>query len=240
MSFDASIAASRGYSIRLPRPLWVGVSAGVLILAGIVLRVGLPIYRQHVAIAEVERVAGHVFTREVRPAWAKGWFPETRIWGFDAIERVDLSECQFADRVLVQLRLMRGLANVLDYSTMFPGGLGGQRGYASLELGGANITDASLLYLNGLRGLEALTLRNTRVTDTGLTHLRSLDELMVLDLSGTQVTDSGLIHLIDLPNLSLLDVSNTSVTEDAVAALKDQFAELDRRSGALPHLSVQR
>src|SRR5262249_61895470 len=61
-------------SIRLPRPLWIGMGAIVLVLTTIALRVGVPIYRQQVAIREIERLGGWVVTEERGPNWLRRWF----------------------------------------------------------------------------------------------------------------------------------------------------------------------
>jgi hypothetical protein len=40
------------HSIRLPRPLWIGVATGVLVIVALSLRFGIPTYRQRAAIGE--------------------------------------------------------------------------------------------------------------------------------------------------------------------------------------------
>ena len=215
----------RRFSTRLPRPLWIGMATVGLVFVHVGLRIGVPIYRQHVAIREIQRLGGQVSTREVRPHWARRWLPDSRIWLFDAVERVNLAENKSADAAVVHLRSMRGIATTLDYSTMFPGNLGGMRNSVGLDLIDSTITDAGLENLKELRGLEFLILNNTRVTDAALVHLRGLGELVSLDLRGTGVTDSGLTHLTGLRNLTWLDVTDTQVTEEGAAQLEERFSD---------------
>ena len=44
----------RGPALRLPRPLWFGLAALVLVIAALGIRIGVPIYRQQAAIREIE------------------------------------------------------------------------------------------------------------------------------------------------------------------------------------------
>ena len=60
-----------------------------------------------------------------------------------------------------------------------------------LCLGGTQVTDAGLEYLNGLTNLKKLWLNNTQVTDAGLEHLKGLTNLRYLFLIDTQVTAKG-------------------------------------------------
>ena len=49
---DPTLPELRRFSIRLPRPLWIGLAAIVLVVVAVGLRVGVPIYRQQVALWE--------------------------------------------------------------------------------------------------------------------------------------------------------------------------------------------
>ena len=59
----------RRLSIRLPRPLWIGVATAVLVVTAVALQFGMPIYRRYVATREIERVGGLVTTFGSSPAW---------------------------------------------------------------------------------------------------------------------------------------------------------------------------
>src|SRR5437879_6523126 len=80
-------AEPRRFSIRLPRPMWIGLATVLLIGAAIFVRVGLPIYRQHLAIREIERLGGYVETRPRGPEWLRDWVGNER---FRLCEDVDL------------------------------------------------------------------------------------------------------------------------------------------------------
>jgi hypothetical protein len=58
----------RRFSIRLPRPLWPGVAAVVLVVVALGLQFGVPIYQQHVAVREITEIGGGTMrTRRVHP-----------------------------------------------------------------------------------------------------------------------------------------------------------------------------
>jgi len=62
----------RRFSIRLPRPLWIGVATVVLIVAAAALHFGAPLYRQHVAVREIEQLGGQIMgTRPRGPSWLR-------------------------------------------------------------------------------------------------------------------------------------------------------------------------
>jgi hypothetical protein len=50
---DPMTSEPRRYSIEMPRPLWIGVATIVLIVASVGLRIGIPIYRQELAIQKL-------------------------------------------------------------------------------------------------------------------------------------------------------------------------------------------
>src|SRR5262245_2417071 len=64
----------RRFSIRLPRPLWIGSVAGVLVVVAVGLPIGVPVYRQYVAIREIEEVGGRVETYARGPKWLRRQF----------------------------------------------------------------------------------------------------------------------------------------------------------------------
>lgn len=64
---DPTTPESRRFSIRLPRPLWIGLATVVLVVVTIGLQFGVPIYRRHVAIREIERLGGKFETSKGGP-----------------------------------------------------------------------------------------------------------------------------------------------------------------------------
>ena len=61
----------RRFTVQLPRPLWIGLTTVVLFGAAVGLRFGVPIYRQHVAIREIELLGGAVSTTPGGPEWQR-------------------------------------------------------------------------------------------------------------------------------------------------------------------------
>src|SRR5258708_40187401 len=76
------------------RQCWVPMSlrmfAGVLVAlsAGRALLIGVPIYRQQVAIREIERVGGGYTTRPGGPAWLRSWIGDERVSVFASVRHV--------------------------------------------------------------------------------------------------------------------------------------------------------
>src|SRR5262245_6476235 len=87
----------RRFSIRLPRPLWIGLAAAMLILIAFGLRFGLPIYRQHAALQEIKRLGGIVYTVPAGPAWLRDWIGDERMERFEDIVAIDFRDTRFSD-----------------------------------------------------------------------------------------------------------------------------------------------
>jgi hypothetical protein len=88
-----------------------------------------------------------------------------------------------------------------------------------VDLGGTNIGDADLAWLEAFPHLETLVLRETRVTDVGLQCLGWLAELKYLDLHGTQIGDKTLELVAQQSELQDLDLGETQVTNVGLAQL---------------------
>jgi len=81
----------------------------------------------------------------------------------------------------------------------------------SLNLFGAELTDADLQFVSRLKRLEILHLSYTPVSDAGLEHIRGLRGLTELRLTRTAVTDEGLKLLTGLKSLKSLQLDLTTV-----------------------------
>ena len=187
----------RCFSIRLPRPLWIGFTAAVLTLVALGLRIGVPIYQQQVAIREIERLGGDIETRQGGPLWLRNRVGDKRRRLFDEVTRVNLMGSDVTDSALASLKMLPHLEQ--------------------LRLAGRHVTDRELAYLKGLHGLQALSLEWTLVTDAGLQHVRRLTALRDLALDGTPVTDHGLAQLRGLTGLQTLSLEFTLVTASGLA-----------------------
>jgi hypothetical protein len=82
---DPVIREPSRFSMRLPRPLWIGVAAVVLVVVAAGLQVGTPMYGQHVAICEIERLKGIVTTKKGGPAWLRRWLGDERMRMLDDV-----------------------------------------------------------------------------------------------------------------------------------------------------------
>jgi Leucine-rich repeat (LRR) protein len=200
----------RRFSIRLPRPLWIAISAMALVVVAVGLQIGAPIYRRNAALRELERLDANVEWRPQGPRWLRERVGDDRMKLFDDVIGVGLYEKPVTDATLSHLS---GLTNL-----------------ETLWLAETPVTDAGLVHLQGLTRLKLLSLASTGTTDGGLANLNRMKNLETLHLDGTQVTDAGLKHLRGLTNLQGLILDNTKVTDAGVAALQR----------ALPRLKVRR
>jgi hypothetical protein len=157
---DPITPSLRRFSIRLPRWLWIGLAAVVPVVVGVGLRVGVPIYRQHLAIREIERLGGTCETRPRDPQWLRNLRASKLRVLRDEVVGVGFDSPQVTDATLVHLRAMTSLELI--------------------QLDNAPVTDAGLVHLAGMRNLRTLRLKNTRVTENGIAELkRALPGLMV-------------------------------------------------------------
>ena len=199
---NSNIPDSRHFSIRLPRPLWIGLAAAVVVFVAVGLRIGLPIYRQSVAARKVEQLGGWAVTRPAVPAWLQWWGSARLGKALAEIEEIDfnLTETPVTD---ADLACVDGLASL-----------------HRLDVNFKQITDGGLVHLRSLPELQILNLTGTKVTDAGLEHLDGLKNLQLLHLSGTRVTDKGMTKLKTLTSLRQLSVERTPVTDAGIAELQ--------------------
>jgi hypothetical protein len=163
------------FAIRLPRPLWIGVATVVVVVVGLGLRFGLPIYRQHLAIQEIERAGGGVGVEERGPEWLRARLGDERMATFGEVTAVYLAGSQATDATLAHLKLLASVE--------------------FLTLDNTHVTDAGMHHLRGLTKLKELTLVNTKITDAGLALLMGLRDLEHLALKNTAVTEGGVAEL---------------------------------------------
>lgn len=201
----------RRFSIRLPRPLWIGVAAVIAILAAVALQTGLPIWRRHTAIRTIEQAGGRVETIvQGGPELLRRFAGNEGMRAFDETFLVHLENTRTTDDALARLRDLKKTQVVL--------------------LTGSKVTNIGLGHLEDLTSLDALSMENSDVTDAGLVHLLQLRDLRFLNLANTQITDAGLVQLRELTSLHMVRLDGTRVSDAGIA-------ELQR---ALPGLKVER
>jgi hypothetical protein len=200
---------ARRLAIHLPRPLWIGVVACVLIFAAVGLQFGLPFYCRQAAIGEIERSGGEIAERYHRgPNWLRSWVGEERMARFDGVTAASLGYSPGTDAALYYVGQLTELED--------------------LDLSRTDVTDRGLAHLKMLTKLKRLSLDDTKITDRGLEQLEGLSNLRTLSLKHTSVTDAGLPRLKSCTSLRRLRVDNTYVTH---AGMDD----LDR---AMPDLRI--
>lgn len=104
-------------SFRLPQPLWILLAAVVIAIAGVGMRMGLPVYMRRVVIRNIEAVGGRATTRsELQSSWepvatsdgASEWLHEQigdeRTAAMDEVVRVDLNDRPASDATLRSVR----------------------------------------------------------------------------------------------------------------------------------------
>jgi len=205
---DSTPEPSR-FSLRLPRPLWIGLATVVLVVAALWFQFGLPIWRQQVAIREIERLGGSFETDPRGPEWLQERLGSVWEKLFQCAWRVDLNYTDATDATLCQLACFTGLE--------------------SLWLEHTRVSDSGLAHLNGFKNLVGLWLGETQVTDAGLLHLKGFADLTVLVLNHTEVSDAGLEHLKGSTKLQILEVRGTRVTDRGISDLRRALPSLEVR-----------
>lgn len=142
-----------------------------MVAGAVGLRFGAPIYRQHTAIREIERLGGTADFARVRPRWLRKWFSDERMRLFDEIGHIRLEKTHATDASLRQISGLRSLT--------------------WLDLDSTHVTDSGLAQLRGLSSLKWLELENTAITDVGLAHLKDIPNLELVMLGNTHVTRTG-------------------------------------------------
>ena len=147
-----SLPSPAAFRSGLRAALWIGLAAVVLVVVAVGLQVGLPIYRQQVAIREIKRLGGYMNTRERGPAWVQRLMGDERMDLLDEVVYVALDEKDVNDETLRHLSCLTGLEG--------------------LALTGTRVTDAGLAHLQKLTRLSELSICDTKVTDVGVAELK--------------------------------------------------------------------
>jgi Leucine Rich repeat len=197
---DPAMLEPRRFSIRSPTLAWIVLATVVLAVVAGGLGIGIPIWRQHAASREIERLGGSTEVRNDGPEWLQEFMGPKDAQIFNVITRVRLGGTDFGDG---NMQVLSGLATV-----------------ERLALFNTRVTDSGLVHVRGLRNLKGLYLHGTRVTDAGLSPLKALSQLQVLDLAMTGITDTGLAQIREIRSLERLYVEGTQVTDAGIAELQ--------------------
>ena len=230
MTTAGNVPESVRPSLRMLQSLWIGLVVATLLVIAVGLAAVAPIYREQIAIREIQRLRGSISRVHSSPEWARKLVGDERVEDFDEVDRVDFSfaqsidpDAQFTDSDLACLRGLRGLRELSLWNTAVTGSglvyLKDIPKFQSLSLG-PNLAASQFVHLEKLTGLQELHLRGPEVSDAGLVHLRPLKQLRELILSDRQITDAGIAHLKGLIEMRLLQLSGTGITDAGLKHLR--------------------
>ena len=139
------------------------------------LRAAFPLYRQRMAIAEIERLGGTVLQVRSVPTWLQKVFGEEGTAWMNQVLEVNLHDSDASDSTLALLVAMTGLEEI--------------------DVDGTKVTDVGIATLSRIASLQTISLARTEVSDTGLERLAQLKGLRLLYVARTNVTDEGVSQL---------------------------------------------
>jgi len=157
------------------RMFLIVVIAGIITAIACGLRVAFPLYRQRMAIDEIERVGGTVLQSKTVPAWLQKVFGEERTAWMNQVTEVDLHDSDASDSTLTLLVDMTALEEV--------------------DVDGTKVTDVGVATLSSIASLKTISLSRTQIGDTGLASLARLKDLRELYVARTNVTAEGVAKL---------------------------------------------
>src|SRR5437588_5546611 len=139
---------SRRYPVRLRTAAWFGLATTAVVVIATGLRIGIPVYKRHMAITEIERLGGVVETNRIGSAWVRGAIGWKQMRAFESVVSIDLRDRPCWDGALPHLS---SLADVRSFG-----------------LSGTQITDAILDQICSPEKVEILRAARTRLTDGAL------------------------------------------------------------------------
>ncbi len=182
---------------RLPHPFWIFLATVVLVVVSLGVRIGIPAYRQHSAIREIETLGGTVETIP-SPEWLCRWLGRDRLRAFEVVEKVDLGYFSLEE----SRQAARGFSvshHTDDRSLMWVEKLPNLK---KLHLSWVPITDAGIEQVSRISNLEVLYIRGTKVSDASIPFLKRLTRLRILKTHFTKLSDAGIADLkLALPDL---------------------------------------
>jgi len=197
MSFPNPVSSEhRRLVVRLPRPLWIGLAAVVLLGAGLAVRLGVQMHRYRATVRkfrEMEAIGAYYGA----PRWLRSWISDGWLEEFDN---------QFDEVIEINLFGAEPSDDALAGLTVLPK-------LQLLTLSGTGITDTQARYFRALPELTVLDLQETQVSDSTLRSIARSQKLQDLNLAGTKITDAGLEYFARLPMLERLILDETEVTD---------------------------
>jgi hypothetical protein len=155
-----TIPDPRRISMRLPRPLWIGLAGAMLLVGAVGLGIGVRIWRQFAAVRAIERQGGVIGTVHHLSGWQRQWLGQPAYKVLEEVEFVNWEHHPITDATLDQLLALQTLRR--------------------LNLRRTRVTDAGIARLKDLPRLELLLLDGTDVTESGIGELqKSLPALRI-------------------------------------------------------------
>ena len=196
-TIDPTDPEPRRFSIRLPRPLWIGISATLLIIVAAGLRFGVSGYQRRVAVREIERFNGSIqYLNRRGPNWLLVWMNEDRMQWFSDPDH---------------LVFWPGEANLRRRS---------RTGGVIVPTVGPLIDDDNLKCVLGLPNLKSVDIAFSSVSDAGVKHLIGLRRLENLRLEGSDVSNESIPFLSQMTTLKRLNVEHTRITSSGARTLE--------------------
>ena len=100
-----------------------------------------------------------------------------------------------------------------------------------LHVGGADLSDADLGFLQGMDNLTRLHLENNPISDEGIKVIQGMPHLESLNLYGTQVTKEVLETLKTLPSLKKVFLWQTNVSQEEAEQIREALPEVEVDAG---------
>ena len=144
---DPTIPERRSVSIPLPRPLWIGLAAILLVVAAVGIRISVQIYRQKEAIRTITEAGGSVYGDYPRPPLLSKWFAESGLIGLANVQTVTFFGADTTGEALRSIGQLDSLEEVV--------------------ITVSEVTDTGLAHLRNLHALRLLFIYNSRTTDAG-------------------------------------------------------------------------
>jgi hypothetical protein len=162
--------------MRVPHPLSLFLVTVLLVLLGLGLRFGVPIYRQQLSMQQIRRLGGEVTTSEYGRAWLVSHLPNGCVDALGTACKVHLANPEVTDAETVILEPLTNLR--------------------FLSLHGTQVSDSGLACLGRMSSLEDLDLSRTQITEVGLRNIEDLKRLRRLYVHGTLVKKAYLRELV--------------------------------------------
>jgi internalin A len=183
----------------IPLSLRMFVTMLVLLFVGSALWVGVPAYRQHVALGKIKTLGGQCSFERTAPQWLRDLVGNEVVRPLDAVELIEFSP----DDATFRRRFGCGI---------YTGPI--------FRSSGPTVGDATVACVTAFRSTKRLDLRWTDIGDAGMTHVSRLLVLTELDLEGTDVSDRSAPILAQLTNLRRLNIGHSKITDLGFVHLK--------------------